>query len=118
MSDLERDYPLSVFREAVSGVVGKALLFVGCLVLATLAGSAIAFAHGDHIHPVGALMLYPLMVIGGFVEIWGIPIYATLLILFLIYVARDISHWWLIVVFTLQSFEAWRWCASWVVGKP
>jgi hypothetical protein len=35
-----------------------------------------------------------------------------------IYLARDVSHRWLFVIFALQFFEAWRWCASWVIGKP
>ena len=103
MSDLERDYPLSVFRAAIFGVAGKTLLLVGSLVLATVLGSALAYAHGDHIHPVGALMIYPIMVIGGFAEGWGIPIYAALAMIGFIYLARDVSHRWLFVIFALQS---------------
>src|SRR5438034_11362038 len=118
MRDLEQDYPLSIFQAALFSVAGKTFLLIVFLALATLLGSSLAYAQGDHIHPIGALMVYPIMVIGGFAQGWGIPIYAALAIIGSIYLARDISHRWLIVIFVFQLFEAWRWCASWVVGKP
>lgn len=63
-------------------------------------------------------MIYPIMVIGGIAQIWGIFTYFILGIFTVIYLHRDVPPRWLLLPFLLQGIEAYRWCVSWEIGKP
>lgn len=107
------DYPLSLFTDVARHFIGRIFLLLSTLAIAIFLGSGIAASTGDHIGWLGRIMIYPIMIIGGITQIWGIFIYMILSIFTAIYLQRDVSPKWL-----LQGWEAYRWCASWEIGKP
>ena len=112
------DYPISLFTDVASHFLGRIFLLLSTLALAVFLGSGIAASTGDHVGWLGGIMIYPIMIIGGIAQIWGIFIYMILGIFTAIYLQRDVSPKWLLFPFLLQGFEAYRWCASWEIGKP
>src|SRR5258708_9391395 len=116
MTPSDFDYPLSAFRSATSHLLGRLLFVVIVLALAVLLGAGIARLTGDHLSSLGALMLYPILVIGGIAQIHGIVAYALVFIAGAIYILRETSHLWLLVIFITQAIEAGVWCSSWTLG--
>lgn len=112
------DYPISLFTDVASHFLGRIFLLLSTLTLAIFFGSGVAASTGDHVGWLGGIMIYPIMIIGGIAQIWGIFIYMILGIFTAIYLQRDVSAKWLLLPFLLQGFEAYRWCASWEIGKP
>ena len=112
------DYPISLFTDASRHFVGRICLLFLTLTAAVFLGFGIAAFTGAHIGWVGGLMIVPLMIIGGIAQIWGIFIYLILGIFTVLYLQRDVSPRWLLLPLLLQGFEAYRWCASWVIGNP
>jgi hypothetical protein len=111
------DYPLSIVRDVAGHFIGRIFLLLVTLALAVFLGSGIAASTGDHLGWTGGLMIYPIMLIGGFAQGWGIPIYAAIGFFTVIYFFRDTNSRWLIFPFILQFWEAYRWSASWIWGK-
>ena len=114
---LDFDFPISAFRAAARHVFGRMAIIIAALASAVLLGAAIASAFGDHITPLGALLFYPVMIIGGFYQLWGALIYPAIVFCAAIYILRETSHLLVLAIFILQTVEACRWCTSWTIGK-
>ena len=112
------DYPFSIFSDVAAHFIGRLSLLISVLALAVFLGSGIAASTGDHIGWFGGIMIYPIMIIGGIAQIWGVLVYAILGFFTAVYFHRDIGPKWLLLPFVLQVFEAYRWCSSWEIGKP
>jgi hypothetical protein len=112
------DYPFSTFSDVAGHFIGRIFLLLVTFGIAIFLGSGVAASTGDHIGWFGGIMIYPIMIIGGIAQIWGIFVYLTLGIFTAVYLIRDVSIRWLILPFLLQGLEAYRWCASWEIGKP
>lgn len=110
------DYPFSLLTDVLGHFLGRMLLLLGTLTLAVFLGSGIAAATGHHVGWLSGLMIYPIMILGGVVQMWGILVYLILGIFVAVYLLREISSWWLLLPFLLQGWEAYRWCASWEVS--
>ena len=117
MSALDSDYPFSIFRAIGSYLVARILFLFAAIILAVLLGAGVADLAGDHLSAGSALILYPVLVIGGIAQFHGILAYGLILTSILVYILREASHYWLLVVFGIQAIEAGVWCASWTVGK-
>jgi uncharacterized membrane protein YjjB (DUF3815 family) len=111
------NYPISVFTDVSTYLVGRVFLLFSTIVISVFLGSGIAASTGDHVGWTEAVTMYPIMVAGGIVQIWGIFIYMILGFFTVIYLQRDVSLRWLLLPFLLQGFEAYRWCASWELAK-
>jgi hypothetical protein len=111
------DYPISAFRAAARHLVGRIAIIVAALSAAVLLGAGIASGWGDYIAPLGALMIYPVMIIGGFYSLWGALIYPTIVFCAAIYILRETSHLLVLLIFVLQAAEACRWSLSWTIGE-
>jgi hypothetical protein len=109
------NYPYSLVTDVGGNLIGRVLLFLATIVLAVFLGSGIAALTGDHIGWFGAVLIYPIMVIGGVADIWGIFVYGAILFFALIFLRCEISLRWLLLPFLLQGIEAYRWCASWTM---
>ncbi len=111
------DYPLSIFTDVASHIVGRLFLILISVTLAVFLGSGIAASTGDHVGWFNGIMFYPIMIVGGIAQFWGIGIYLSIGIICATYFVRDIPPKWLLIVIVLQAFEAYRWSSSWEIGK-
>lgn len=107
------DYPLSIFTDAAGHFIGKLVLLLSTIAAAIFTGSGIAALTGHHVGWIVGLMIYPIMILDGIAQIWGVFVYLILGIFTAIYLQRDVSPKWLLLPFLVQGFEAYRWCASW-----
>ena len=107
------DYPISIFTDVAQHFIGRIFLLFATLALAVFLGSGIAASTGHHIGWLGGIMLYPIMIIGGVAQFWGILIYAALGLFTVFFFHGDIRFRWLLFPFLLQGIEAYRWSASW-----
>ncbi len=112
------DYPLSLLTNVVSHLLGRIFLLFCTIAFAVFLGSGVAASTGDHVGWFTGIMIYPVLLVGGIAQIWGLPIYLFLGIFTAIYLQRELSPRWLLLPFLLQTLEAYRWCASWETGKP
>lgn len=110
------DYPFSLLTDVAGHFLGRLILLLLTLALAVFLGSGMAASLGDHVGWLSGLRIYPLMILGGIVQIWGIFVYLILGFFSVAWLLREISFWWLLLPFLLQGWEAYRWCASWEIG--
>lgn len=99
---LSSKYPLSVFTEVASSLLGRALLFI-----ATVSGSAtlgISLATHSFIPPWTALMYFCLggagtLFLGG----WGIMVFPVILLSMFFYLWKESSHYILLIPILVVS---------------
>jgi hypothetical protein len=84
------DYPLSIFTGVARHFIGRIFLLLATLVLAVFLGSGIAVSTGDHIGWFNGIMIYPIMIIGGIAQVWGILVYFALGVFTAVYLQRDV----------------------------
>lgn len=113
-----KDYPFSLCTDAARHFIGRIFLLLSALAIAIFLGSGIAASTGDHIGWLGGIMIYPIMIIGGIAQGWGVLVSLVLGLFTAVYLQGDVSPRWLLLPFILQGLEAYRGCASWVIGKP
>ena len=100
-----KHYPISLFVDVAEHFFGRILLLLSALGLGIFIGSGIAASTGDHVGWFGAVMVYPIMIIGGIAQIWGIFVYLLLGVFTAIYLQRDVSPKWLLVPFIGSSLN-------------
>ncbi len=111
-------YPISLFTDVAGHFIGRIFLLLLTLASAVFLGSGIAASTGDHVGWLGGILLYPIMILGGIAQGWGFFVYLSIGLFTAIYLQREVSARWLVLLFLLQGFEVYRWCVSWEIGKP
>ena len=108
MSEPDPDYPLSIFRDAFSLVIGRTLLFVATCIVAITIGS---WLHIGWLNPFHSVII-PWTIIVSFISIWGAFFYFALLFVFIRYVRFEGSWIWIPIAFVIQAVDAYLMAGS------